>query len=430
MTRDADGGVPATTIAGIALASALVPLNSTMIAVALPQIANDFDISKGRASVLVTIYLVAMLIGQPLSGRLCDVVGARRAAIVATAGFGAFCAAAMVAPSFWLLVALRALQAAFASALVPSVHAMLREVVPDRERGRAFGVQGSVLGVGAGLGPVIGGLVMAAFGWRAIFGVNLPVVLAVLYVLQRRVSPASTAPKVLARVETQSSGRLFNRMFGAAFATQALSNFAQYALLLSIPIVLDSRGWSPAAIGVALSALTVGLVVTGPSGGRVGDARGRRTPVLFGLTLTVIAVVASAVAGDAAPSALLVVTLLLFGVGLGFATASVMTAGIEAAPLGRVGSASGLLSGGRYVGSIASTLVLASIVGDDGSGLAMLLIVCAVILSVSLAVAAALPGRSASASEPVLTEDSRDLAAGSDAQQSRRHRAPTRTSAP
>ena len=62
--------------------------------------------------------------------------------------------------------------------------AMLREVVPDRERGRAFGVQGSVLGVGAGLGPVIGGLATAAFGWRAIFGVNLPVVLGVLYVLQ------------------------------------------------------------------------------------------------------------------------------------------------------------------------------------------------------------------------------------------------------
>src|SRR4051794_1343323 len=173
MTRDADGGVPATTIAGIALASALVPLNSTMIAVALPQIASDFDISKGRASVLVTIYLVAMLIGQPLSGRLCDVVGARRAAIVATAGFGAFCAAAMVAPSFWLLVALRALQAAFASALVPSVHAMLREVVPDRERGRAFGVQGSGLGVGAGLGPLIGGHRLGPVRWRGRLGVKL-----------------------------------------------------------------------------------------------------------------------------------------------------------------------------------------------------------------------------------------------------------------
>ena len=142
MTADGEGVVPAITIAGIALASALVPLNSTMIAVALPDIASDFDISKSRASVLVTVYLAAMLVGQPLAGRLCDVLGARRLALIAATGFGAFSAAAMFASSFGLLVTLRAAQAAFAAALVPSVQAMLREVVPASQRGRAFGVQG------------------------------------------------------------------------------------------------------------------------------------------------------------------------------------------------------------------------------------------------------------------------------------------------
>src|SRR3954451_4914693 len=165
MTRDDERSVPAITIAGIALATALVPLNSTMIAVALPDIADHFGISKSSASVLVTLYLVAMLVGQPVAGRLCDVVGARRLAVIATAGFGLCSAAAMGAGTFWLLVALRALQAAFAAAVVPSVHAMLREVVPDDQRGRAFGVQGSVLAAGAGLGPLIGGVVTAAFGW-------------------------------------------------------------------------------------------------------------------------------------------------------------------------------------------------------------------------------------------------------------------------
>src|SRR4051794_37301682 len=140
MTHDGEGKVPATTIAGIALASALVPLNSTMIAVALPDIAHDFGISKGHASVLVTLYLVAMLVGQPFAGRLCDVIGARRLALIATAGFGVCSAAAMGAGTFWVLVALRALQATFASGLVPSVQAMLRDIVPARERGRAFGV--------------------------------------------------------------------------------------------------------------------------------------------------------------------------------------------------------------------------------------------------------------------------------------------------
>jgi len=399
MTRDDEGSVPAITIVGVALATALVPLNSTMIAVALPDIAHDFDISKGRASVLITLYLAAMLVGQPLAGRFCDVVGARRLAIISSAGFGLCSAAAMGAGTFWLLVAFRGLQAAFAAGLVPSVHAMLREVVPDDERGRAFGVQGSVLGAGAGLGPLIGGVVTAAFGWRAIFGVNLPLVLAVLYVLQRRISASAPSTEHTTTVVTRDSGRIFNRVFTAAFSTQALSTFAQYALLLAVPLVLDSRGWSAASIGVALSFLTLGMVVMGPYGGRLGDAHGRRRPVVLGLTVTVAAVFMSAVAGDDVASAVLIITLLLFGLGLGVATPSLTTAGIEAVPRARVGSAAGLLSASRYVGSIASTLVLASVVGDDGSGLAVLLGVCIVLLSVSIVVARQLPTRRAGVPE-------------------------------
>jgi MFS family permease len=393
MSDAGEGVVPASFIAGIALASALVPLNSTMIAVALPRIARDFDISNGQGSVLITLYLVAMLIGQPLAGRVCDVVGARRLATIAVAGFGLFSALAMVAGSFWLLVLLRAVQAVFASALVPSVQAMLREVIPARESGRAFGVQASVLGVGAGLGPVIGGLATGTFGWRAIFGVNLPVVLVVLYVLRRRVAPSAKTPMPPAGGMAGERGRLLNGVFGVAFSTQALSTFAQYALLVAVPIVLDSRGWSSASVGMALSFLTLGMVLTGPYGGRLGDSHGRRRPVVLGLGITVVAVAASALGGDAVPTVLLLLTLLVFGVGLGVASPSVMTAGIEAAPRSRVGSAAGLLSASRYVGSIASTLVLAGVVEDDGSGLATLLTVCAVCLLLSLAVARRLPGR-------------------------------------
>jgi MFS family permease len=394
MTSTTEHTVPAITIAGIALASALVPLNSTMIAVALSNIARDFDISKSHASILVTLYLVAMLVGQPLAGRLGDALGARRLATFAVTGFGACSIGAMVATSFGFLVVLRALQAAFAAALSPSVQAMLREVVPSEERGRAFGLQSSVIGVGAGLGPVIGGLATAAFGWRAIFGVNVPIVLAVLYVLRRH-TPAPTAAPT--RRPTAAAGPsappIFNRVFSAACSTQALSTFAQYALLLAVPLVLDSRGWSAATTGLALTALTLGLVVMGPFGGRQGDVHGRRRPVIAGLSVTLIAVAASAVVGDDAPSWLLVTTLAFFGLGLGVATPSIMTAGIEAAPDRRIGAAAGVLSASRYVGSIAATLVLAGVVRDDGDGLWVLLSVCAITLVPALACARWLPGR-------------------------------------
>jgi MFS family permease len=392
MTDSGEGAVPAATIAGIALATALVPLNSTMIAVALPDIADDFDISLRQTSILITLYLVAMLVGQPLAGRVSDRVGARRLALVITAGFGACSAAAMLAGAFWMLVALRAAQAVFASALVPSVQTMLREVVPEQDRGRAFGVQGSVLGVGAGLGPVIGGVATAAFGWRAIFGVNVPIVLAVLWILATRIPPATPAPSGES-VGAGTGASWLNAVFVSAFAVQALSTLAQYALLLVVPVVLDDRGWGAAAVGAALTCLTVGMVVASPYGGRVGDEQGRRRPVVLGLLVTLGAVAVSAAGGDDVTSAVLVVTLLLFGIGLGAATPNLQTAGIEAAPADRTGAASGLLSASRYVGSITSTLVLAGVVQDDGSGLGTLLAVCVASLVGAVIAATALPGR-------------------------------------
>ena len=99
--------VSAFTIIGIALASALVPLNSTMIAVALPTLAREFDIYRGHAAILVTVYLGAMLIGQPVAGRIADSIGARRLGIIAVSGFGVCSAAAMFAPTFAVLVTCR-----------------------------------------------------------------------------------------------------------------------------------------------------------------------------------------------------------------------------------------------------------------------------------------------------------------------------------
>jgi MFS family permease len=390
--------VSAFTIVGIALASALVPLNSTMIAVALPTLSEEFDIARGDAAVLVTIYLGAMLIGQPLSGRIADVIGARRLGIIAVSGFGLCSAAAMLAPTFSVLVAIRAGQAIFASGLSPSVQSLLRAITTPSERGRAFGVQGSVIGAGAGLGPVIGGLLLAGFGWRAIFAVNIPIVIAILIVLQRSVpvdahaideidDTTTTDGESNGEPDGESDGvprRLFNRVFSAAFSTQALSVFAQYTLLLVTPIVLDARGWGTGSIGVALSTLTLGMIVMGPLGGRLGDEWGRRRPVLIGLGVATASVAAAVALGDDIASAMLIAALLTFGLGLGVATPSVLTAGVEAAPAARVGLASGVLSSGRYVGSIVASILLSALVADDGDGVITMLVMSTVALILSL----------------------------------------------
>jgi len=391
-------GASAFTIVGIALASALVPLNSTMIAVALPTLADEFEITTGHAGVLITVYLVAMLVGQPTAGRLADHIGARRLAIIAVAGFGLFSAAAMFTTTFAMLVTARAGQAVFASALSPSVQALVRKVTNSENRGRAFGLQGSVIGAGAGLGPVIGGLLLAGFGWRAIFAINLPIVVVVLVVLQRSVPVAVDGRPAHADAGPTTepiapNPPLANPTFLAAFSTQALAVFAQYALLLICPILLDDRDWGTGAIGLALSALTLGMILMGPTGGRLGDEWGRRRPVVLGLAVSTVAVAASAAFGTTVGSAMLIGTLLAFGLGYGVASPGILTAGIEAAPEQRVGLAAGLLSMSRYVGSIVASILLTLVVSDDANGVGVMLVVSTMALGASLYPASRLPGK-------------------------------------
>jgi MFS family permease len=397
---DQGRGASTLTIVGIALASALVPLNSTMIAVALPTLADEFDITKGHAAILITVYLVAMLVGQPTAGRIADHVGARRLALVAVAGFGACSAAAMFAGTFAVLVAVRAGQAVFASALSPSVQALLRKVTDSDNRGRAFGLQGSVIGVGAGLGPALGGLLLAGFGWRALFAVNLPIVVVVLIVLSRSVPDTVDHPHARSRTESETTPAvdpsdtetpLANATFVAAFSTQALTVLAQYALLLIAPMLLDDRGWSSGEVGFAVTALTLGMIVMSPLGGRLGDEWGRRRPVMLGLAAATLAVAASAVFGTDVASALLIATLLGFGLGYGIASPSILTAGIEAAPEDRVGLAAGLLSMSRYVGSIVASVLLTIVVTDDAEGVGTMLVLSTVALAISLVTASRLP---------------------------------------
>ena len=95
---------------------------------------------------------------------------------------------------------------------------------------------------------------------------------------------------------------------------------------------------------------------------------------------------------------MLIGALLFFGLGLGVATPSVLTAGVEAAPAARVGLASGVLASGRYVGSIVASILLSALVADNGDGVMTMLAMSTVALILSLGAAANLPSQPATPS--------------------------------
>jgi len=167
--RDTDGRLWTTAMLGIAAGSILSPLNSTMLAVALPSVMDEFVIDAATVASLVTLYLASVAIALPASGSIGDRFGHRRSFLVGVAGFGGASLLAATAGSFPLLAIARVLQAISGALVSTSSTALVRDEAPPARRGAAFGLFDSVTSVSAAIGPLIGGLLVVAFGWRALF---------------------------------------------------------------------------------------------------------------------------------------------------------------------------------------------------------------------------------------------------------------------
>ena len=147
-----------------------------MIAVALPDIQRAFSVSVTATASLVTLYLVAMAVGQPIGGRLGDIYGRQRVYLLGLSWFAVASAGCAFAPSLPWLILFRTQQAIAGAMSFPNGTAMVREGMPEERRGSAFGTVSLATGLAAASGPPIGGALVHAFGWSSIFWANVPVV--------------------------------------------------------------------------------------------------------------------------------------------------------------------------------------------------------------------------------------------------------------
>ncbi len=449
-------------ILSIALGTMLAPLNSTMIAVALPRIIQDFHVRISTAGWLVTSYLIAMAALQPVAGKLGDRIGRRRLILGGLIYFGVASLGATVATNLPLLFFFRVQQAIAGAVTLPNGTALVRDVVPLERRARTFGMIGGATAFAAALGPPIGGLLVQALGWRSIFFANVPVVLAalllgwraipatrthrdsrafdvvgacllsavligltVLLTLGKRaesaVLPAIGGLALIAlaayfiRYELRHPDpvlqpRFFRvRSFAAANGAIALSNLAMYSTLLTVPILLARRGgWSSARIGAALVMLSGAMVVCSPLGGRLADRIGRRWPTVIGLALLTLGVLPLALAGGGIMVPILLGSLLVAGIGLGLSSAGMQTAAIEAVGPRETGVASGVYSTSRYFGSIIGSSILAGLLGAaGGDGFRMVFVMVVVAATLSALIALALHDRPAGSGRQAAMRDER-----------------------
>ena len=192
---------------GVASGAILVPLNSTMLAVALPGVMDEFGLAASRVTSLVSLYLGAVAIALPVSGTLGDRYGARRMFLAGVLGFGAASVLATIATSFAVLEVSRVLQAACGALISTSAAALIRETAPAARRGEAFGLFDLMTSTSAAVGPFIGGVIVGAFGWRAMFFVAVPLAIlaaiTVALVVPTSIEPGTAADSAT-RVDTRN----------------------------------------------------------------------------------------------------------------------------------------------------------------------------------------------------------------------------------
>ncbi len=411
-------------LVAVALSGILAPLNSTMLAVALPRIIDDFQASVGTAGWLMTSYLLALAVVQPVAGKLGDRFGRRPFVLGGLLVFGIASLGAALAPSLPILIAMRTLQAISGAIVFPNGASLLRQLIPAARRARAFGTMGAALSLAAALGPPLGGMIVAAGGWRAIFLINVPVVLAAL-ILARSAIPrqvmaeqanarpfdlvgailfpllllgvallviegvhlVSTTQVVFLGIVLAGVSAIFlwreithadpvfpphffaRRGFAAATLGVAASNLGFYTLLLAVPILLARQsGWSSLGAGLVLALLCAPMVACSFLGGQLADRIGRRAPVIAGCVLLAAGLAPFVVEPGLQPTAL-IICLVLTGAGVGLGSAGLQTSAVEAVGPEHAGVASGLFSTCRYIGSFIGSIALARLL-DGGEGLA------------------------------------------------------------
>jgi MFS family permease len=367
-----------TRLAVFTAAAALLQLDGTLITVALPSVSRELGVSGGSSALVLSAYFGAYALTLLPGGVLVDRLGARRLALLGLALFAAGAAAGAVAGSLELLIVTRLVQGAGAGLVSPAALAGAVSGFPAERRGVALGIWGASAGVSNLLGPLLGGLLTGAFGWRMDWWALVPLAIVCAWGI------VAHMPK--SRPVESSGGRApaRNRVVVTAAFIAALT----FAVMIGCFYLMEqylqqSAGYS--AIGAATVLVLVALLVSvaAPLAGGFADAHGERSCALVGFSSAGLGLALLGVPGIPLRSAVTLVALVPVGLGLGMLFAPTSRAALNSAPCAVHGRVSALLSLGRLLGAGVGTALAGAAIAGGATASSVhtsLLIGCAVCL--------------------------------------------------
>lgn len=381
-------------LAGIAIASFLGCIDFTIVNTAIPAIQHSLQADVEQAQWIVTVFVMALSACMVAAGRLADLLGRRRLLYAGMLVFGAASLGAGLAQSMATLVAWRLLQGVACAALYTTSAAIVAQLFPDSERGRALGLLFAANGLGLAIGPVAGGLLVATLGWRSVFLLNVPLIAAAFALCLGRVMAscgererfdlagfvllAAALPCVLlaiaqggawgwtslATIGTAGAGAILLLLFAwverrvaapllqlglfvnGRFLLAGLANFSlaffYCAAFFLLPLYLSVvRGQDSAAIGWLLLPVTAVMALVSPLAGRAADRHG--TAPLLAAGFAFLALSAAMQAGFAAETnwAWIIAALAAMGIGWGCILGPATVAALACVPPRLAGVAMG-----------------------------------------------------------------------------------------
>ncbi|WP_345670731.1 MFS transporter [Streptomyces similanensis] len=401
----------------------IVSIDNTVLNVALPSMQRELHASTSGLQWTIDAYTLVLASLLMLAGSTADRIGRKRVFMTGLIVFGVGSLLCSLAPNLELLIVFRMVQAVGGSMLNPVAMSIITNTFTDpRERARAIGVWGAVVGISMAAGPLVGGLLVESVGWRSIFWINLPVALAAL-LLTLRFVPESRAPKarrpdpvgqvlVIAlfgaltyaiieapgaslaqvvpfavvalaaltgllvyeprRAEPLIDLRFFRSAPFSGATVIAVSAFAALGgfLFLSTLYLQNVRGLDALHAGLWMLPMALPTFLCAPLSGRLVGTRGPRLPLLVaGAAMTVSAVLFAAFEAETSDLTL-VIGYVLFGIGFGFVNAPITNTAVSGMPRAQAGVAAAVASTSRQLGQTLGVAVvgalLASGVGSSG----------------------------------------------------------------
>jgi DHA2 family methylenomycin A resistance protein-like MFS transporter len=431
------------TLAAMSLGYGVVQLDVTIVNTALHSIGSALGGGVSELQWVVSAYTIAFAAFILTAGALGDRIGAKRVFMVGFTVFTAASLACALAPTSTILIVSRAVQGLGAAILVPNSLALLNHAYPsDKERGRAVGLWAAGASLALTAGPLVGGGLIALFGWRSIFLVNLPIGLGGLWLTWRHTTDTSRTPHELdlpgqaaaiamlgilaaaiiegGRVgwsnpyvlggfalfvvttvlflEQERRARhpmlpltLFtHRMFALTALDGLLVNIAFYGLIFVFSLYFQEiNGWSAFATGLAFVPMMAAVLPVNLVAARIAERFGAPAVIAASALIAAAGCVALLGIGHGTSYWAIGGQLVAMGGGLGLLVPPLTSALLGSVEKARSGVAAGVLNSTRQTGSVLGVALFGSLIGQTNEflfGARAALVLSALLLAAAAAV--------------------------------------------